>query len=75
VLGVLAWAVLVRAAIDFGSSARSGQSEAWVFLVLATLGAVGCLVLVLVLAGRAVSAVRAGRIRAVAAPVGGRRRR
>ena len=40
---VLAWGYLVYAAIDFGSTARSGDPAAWGFLGLASLGAVACL--------------------------------
>lgn len=52
-LGVLvttvAWVFLVRSAIDFGATARGGRSEAWVFLVLASLGAIACLFVALML--------------------------
>lgn len=41
--GVIAWGYLVKAAIDFGVQARSGTSEAWLYLGLASLGAVACL--------------------------------
>jgi hypothetical protein len=40
-----AWALLVVVAIDFGTRARDGETAAWVFLVLAGLGAAVCLVL------------------------------
>ncbi len=40
---VVAWGYLVYAAIDFGSEARGGRTEAWWFLALASLGAVACL--------------------------------
>lgn len=50
---VVAWGYLVLAAIDFGSSARSGDGAAWWFLVLAATGAVLCLFLGLVLVARA----------------------
>lgn len=39
----MAWGYLVWAAIDFGASARAGESAAWAFLALASLGAVACL--------------------------------
>lgn len=40
---VVAWGYLVWAAIDFGTAARGGESIAWAFLTLASLGAVACL--------------------------------
>lgn len=40
---VVAWGYLVWAAIDFGTEARQGEQVAWVFLGLASLGAVACL--------------------------------
>ena len=51
-LCVVAWGYLVYAAIDFGSSARGGDSQAWVFLALASLGAVACLFIGLMLVAR-----------------------
>lgn len=53
-----AWVFLVRAAIDFGHAARAGRgSTAWVFTGLATAGAAVCLLLLLVLAARALASV------------------
>ena len=49
---MVAWGYLVKAAIDFGSEARGGRSEAWWFLGLASLGAVACLFVGLMLAAR-----------------------
>lgn len=40
---VVAWGYLVYLAIDFGTSARAGDSGAWALLVLSSLGAVACL--------------------------------
>lgn len=40
---IVAWGYLVWAAIDFGKTARGGDSQAWWFLALASLGAVACL--------------------------------
>ena len=40
---VVAWGYLVYLAIDFGTSARAGESSAWGLLVIASLGAVACL--------------------------------
>ena len=51
-LCVVAWGYLVYAAIDFGSSARGGDRQAWVFLGLASLGAVACLFIGLMLVAR-----------------------
>jgi len=48
----LAWGYLVYTAIGFGGSARDGESRAWLFLGLATLGAVACLFAGLILAVR-----------------------
>jgi hypothetical protein len=48
-LAVVAWGFLVWAAIDFGRAGRGGQTEAWGFLALASLGAVACLFLGLML--------------------------
>jgi hypothetical protein len=59
-VGVLAsaaaWVVLVRAAIDFGTTARGGETAGWVFMALAVIGAIGCLLLALVLGGRVLMA-------------------
>jgi hypothetical protein len=49
---VVAWGYLVYAAIDFGSSARDGDSNAWWFLALASIGAVACLFVGLMLVAR-----------------------
>ena len=51
-LCVVAWGYLVYAAIDFGASARGGDSQAWLFLGLASLGAVACLFIGLMLIAR-----------------------
>ena len=53
-LSVVAWGYLVYAAIDFGATARGGQSSAWWFLALASLGAVACLFVALMLLSRLV---------------------
>ncbi|MGA8256450.1 MAG: hypothetical protein WB767_07735 [Nocardioides sp.] len=49
---LVAWGYLVYAAIDFGSSGRSGDDAAWWFLILASIGAVACLFLGLILLSR-----------------------
>jgi hypothetical protein len=51
-LCVVAWGYLVYAAIDFGASARGGEPRAWLFLGLASLGAVACLFVGLMLVAR-----------------------
>jgi len=49
---VIAWGYLVKAAIDFGIEARSGTSDAWMFLAASSLGAVACLFVGLMLIAR-----------------------
>jgi hypothetical protein len=49
---VVAWGYLVYAAIDFGSSARGGDAQAWWFLAIASVGAVACLFFGLMLVAR-----------------------
>jgi fatty acid desaturase len=73
---LVAWGVLVSAAIEFGKEARSGEPEAWTFLVLAALGATACLFLALLLGARALAVVR-GKASPPPPPrpVGGRRRK
>jgi hypothetical protein len=80
---VVAWGYLVYAAIDFGSTARGGDRTAWWFLALASVGAVACLFVGLMLVARLVR--RLGITRGPSAtndvssppdpprPVGGRR--
>ena len=68
---LVAWGVLVYAAIDFGGDARAGESEAWALVVVATLGAAACLFVTLLLGARIVALLR-GR-EEPARPQGGRR--
>ena len=49
---LVAWGVLVYAAIDFGSEARSGEPTAWVLLAFTTVGAAACLFVTLILGAR-----------------------
>ena len=56
-LAIVAWGYLVYLAIDFGASARDGDGRAWLFLGIASLGAVLCLFLGLVLVARLLRAV------------------
>jgi hypothetical protein len=51
-LSIVAWGYLVYAAIDFGATARDGKPGAWWFLGLASLGAVACLFVGLLLVSR-----------------------
>jgi hypothetical protein len=51
-LSVVAWGYLVYAAIDFGATARGGETRAWWFLAMASLGAVVCLFVGLLLVAR-----------------------
>lgn len=51
-LAVGAWGYLVYAAIDFGASARDGDPKAWWFLGLASVGAIACLFIGLILLAR-----------------------
>jgi hypothetical protein len=56
---LIAWGVLVLAAIDFGREARSGNPDAWTFLGLASLGAAACLFVTMILGAKLVALVRA----------------
>jgi amino acid transporter len=49
---MVAWGYLVKAAIDFGSTARGGDQDAWMFLAFASLGAIACLFVGLMLVAR-----------------------
>jgi hypothetical protein len=55
---VVAWGFLVWAAIDFGSQARGGQTPAWFFLALATIGATACLFVTLILGNKVLETLR-----------------
>lgn len=56
-LGIVAsfavWIALVVFAINLGSPAKAGSTAAWFLLAIATLGAIACLVLSLMLSVRA----------------------
>jgi hypothetical protein len=56
---IVAWGYLVYLAIDFGTSARNGDSTAWVYLAVATVGAIACLFLALTLGTRLLARYRA----------------
>lgn len=69
----VAWGFLVKEAIDFGSRARAGETLAWVFLALATVGAAACMFVTLILGGRIVTALRGQAPPPKPPSVGGRR--
>ena len=60
---VVAWGYLVYLAIDFGTAARDGDSTGWWMLALATIGAIACLFVGMLLGARFVR-----RLRGEAAP-------
>lgn len=49
---MVAWGYLVYAAIDFGTTAREGDTDAWRWLGVAAGGAVACLFVGLMLVAR-----------------------
>jgi len=59
-LSVVAWGYLVYAAIDFGTTARGGDTRSWWLLGLASLGAVACLFVGLLLIARLMRTLGAG---------------
>ena len=71
---LVAWVVLVLAAIDFGRSARSGNSTAWTFLALASVGAAACLFVTMILGAKLAGVVRAHTATAPPARLPGGRR-
>jgi len=71
---VVAWGYLVYLAIDLGTSARNGEGAAWWLLALATIGAIACLFVAMMLGMRLVERIRAGSPPpAPPRPPGGRR--
>jgi hypothetical protein len=71
---VVAWGYLVYLAIDFGTSARDGDNRGWLFLALATVGAIACLFVALSLGSRLVTRYRASaKPPGPPSPPGGRR--
>ena len=57
---VVAWGYLVYLAIDFGTSARDGDAKGWALLGLATVGAIACLFVALMLGTRLLARLKAG---------------
>ena len=77
-LCVVAWGYLVYAAIDFGATARGGETGAWLFLALASFGAVVCLFTGLLLVARLMRMLGVTRSEAAEPPppprpIGGKR--
>jgi hypothetical protein len=59
-LCIIAWGYLVWAAIDFGRTARAGDSSAWIYLGVASLGAITCLFIGLLLVVRLLRTLNPG---------------
>ena len=57
---VVGWGYLVYLAIDFGTSARDGDAAGWWLLALATIGAIACLFVAMMLAIRLFARLKAG---------------
>jgi hypothetical protein len=57
---VVAWGYLVYLAIDFGTSGRDGDSSGWWLLALATIGAIACLFVAMMLGTRLVARLKEG---------------
>jgi hypothetical protein len=74
---VVAWGYLVYLAIDFGTAARNGDTTGWWMLALATIGAIACLFVGMLLGSRFVQRLRGNAGPATASlparPPGGRR--
>lgn len=75
---IVAWGYLVWLAVDFGATARAGTSTAWWLLALATVGAIACMFIGLLVGA---SVLRLLRVTTPAPqdgdpprPAGGRRR-
>ncbi len=75
-LAIVAWGYLVYAAIDFGATARGGQTSAWWLLAMASIGAIACLFVGLLLVTRLlrlVGVIRGADPEEPSRPVGGKR--
>ena len=71
---VVAWGYLVYAAIDFGTAARAGAGSSWGFMALASLGAIACLFVGLLLGARLMRVLSSPSAEAAAPrPQGGKR--
>jgi hypothetical protein len=73
----LAWGVLVYYAIQLGPDVKDGEPQAWALMIVATVGAMACLFLSLILGGRVVEVLRSpvveARVERPMTPPGGRR--
>ena len=56
---VVGWGYLVYLAIDFGTSARDGDAAGWWLLALATIGAIACLFVAMMLGIRLIARLKA----------------
>ena len=65
---VVAWGYLVYLAIDFGTTARDGDSAAWWLLALATVGAIACLFVGMMLVTRLLARLSRPAPRAACSP-------
>jgi uncharacterized BrkB/YihY/UPF0761 family membrane protein len=70
---MVAWGYLVYIAIDFGTAARDGDHRGWWFLAFATLGAIACLFVAMMLGSRFAARVRGRAAPPAPPPPGGRR--
>ena len=57
---VVAWGYLVYLAIDFGTAARDGDATGWWMLAMATIGAIACLFVGMLLGTRFAQRLRGG---------------
>jgi hypothetical protein len=71
---VVAWGYLVYLAIDFGTAARDGDATGWWMLAMATIGAIACLFVGMLLGTRFVHRLSSGATPpGPPRPAGGRR--
>ena len=71
---LFAWAYLVWRAIGFGRTARGGDTSAWIYLLIASAGAIACLFAGLLLVVRLLRSMGAiTQDAGIPRPTGGRR--
>jgi hypothetical protein len=73
-LCLVAWGYLVWAAVDFGRTARGGDSSSWYYLAIASVGAIACLFAGLLLVVTLLRTLRAEPVEPVAPSFPGGRR-